>query len=389
MDNKYEYSYDVEDLDKVISDLELGIRPIGLDDHFLEEVRLRSLELQNPDGNEDLPESVNIQEKIKAKIEKKRREATKEDVHVETVTEEELARLRSEMEESIVRFNPHSQYHKTDEELYDTDDRRLIQDKLKTLKPVYYNQADYVAAIKIIQEAVKFSLANDYPLIGEEEAIRQFNTGEIKFTFSQMPKLMINYNTQITDPHTLAGVVSGEIELKNKNEITVKRKEVDPDRPGVEMPYRVIGPSETQMYLEYHNKGYNTPVSLMVKQASSVYNRYSMPGHGSKQLQTYRPSFNWGQPDAGMRYYEYIHGKKYSINNLMNDLNKSNDGLLNNVINTTASNFFNMLKYPDQSMYPGYYNTHNTLSNQHQVDNRASQIEQEILKQMRMNNSSL
>ena len=140
---------------------------------------------------------------MKEHIAKKKREATKQDVLIISLSDEQKRKLRADMETSIVRSNPNIQYNIPDEKLYSSEELRIVRQKLSRIKNCYYNQIDYINAVSIVREAIDYSLRSDYPWMSREEAVKAFNSGEIKFSYCNMPKLFINYQTQITDPEII------------------------------------------------------------------------------------------------------------------------------------------------------------------------------------------
>lgn len=390
-ENNNKYVYPVEELDKIIDQMSKGITPM-MSDQLQLEVKLRYKELQNElfDGDDEDIDTEDIKrhnEMMKQHLEEQRRKATKNDVVIIKLSEEQQKQIREDMEVSIVRPNPNSMYNLSDDELYSSEERKVIQQKLSRIKNCYYNQIDYVNAIKILKEAIEYSLANDYPWLSKEEAIKQFNEGKIKFTYCNIPKLYINYQTQITDKDVLKGIVTGEIELVDRDEKPQKKK-VNKDSEEVAYDYNIIGTTDYENMLKMHVKGYDTPISTIIKAKSTIYNRYSLPTNNRFSLNGNNKNdepmlFDWTQEDAGRKYFNLKHGKQYTVNDMIRDVNLDNDKALNNVLNINASEFMRSLKTVNNQQ-TGYSPA--IISTSLQPNPEAVQIEQNILNAIRMNN---
>lgn len=390
-ENNNKYVYPVEELDKIIDQMSKGITPM-MSDQMQLEVKLRYKELQNElfDGDDEDIDTEDIKrhnEMMKQHLEEQRRKATKNDVVIIKLSEEQQKQIHEDMEVSIVRPNPNSMYNLSDDELYSSEERKVIQQKLSRIKNCYYNQIDYVNAIKILKEAIEYSLANDYPWLSKEEAIKQFNEGKIKFTYCNIPKLYINYQTQITDKDVLKGIVTGEIELVDRDEKPQKKK-VNKDSEEVAYDYNIISSTDYENMLKMHVKGYDTPISTIIKAKSTIYNRYSLPTNNRFSLNGNNKNdepmlFDWTQEDAGRKYFNLKHGKQYTVNDMIRDVNQDNDKALNNVMNINASEFMRSLKTVNNQQ-TGY--NPDIVSTSLQPNPEAVQIEQNILNAIRMNN---
>lgn len=391
--NNYEYAYPVEELDKIIEQIDKGITPM-MSDQLALEVKIRYKQLQaeafGDDADIDAEDLKEHRELMRKHIEKKKREATKDDVMIIKLSDEQKSQLRSDMEVSIVRSNPNSSYNLPDDVLYSSEERRVIQEKLSRLKNCYYNQIDYTNAIKILREAIEYSLTHDYPWLTREEAVQQFNEGKIKFTYCNLPKLFINYATQITDPEILKGIVSGEITLKDRNEKPDNKNKNKNYNP-VSFDYEVTGKTDFDRMTELHRMGYDTPISPILKTKSTIYNRYSLPTTNRFSVSTVNNGngepilFDWSREGAGEEYFNMLHGKKTQVTDIIRYVNSENDNLLNNIVNTNAAEFLRSMKTSTQSNN-GYSRPDNLISTSLQVNEEAARIEQGILDAIRRNN---
>ena len=221
------YNYPVEKLDQLWHMIyDEGITPMMTPD-LKAEVELRYYECTHPDADEDDDEefltAVERHNKAVIRAEEEKRKSHSRNIVILDLTEEEEAELADGMSMSYIRSDPNSAYNLSDEDISSDETRRRLYKQLCSLGKVYYHQEDFRNAVSIILEAIEYSLRNDYPWLTYEEAVKQFNEGRIKYTFAQMPLLYIDYNTPISDPKTLAGIVTGEITLIDKD--------LEPEKP--------------------------------------------------------------------------------------------------------------------------------------------------------------
>lgn len=357
------YVYPVEELDKMIEQINQGITPI-MTDQMITEIQLRVKELQDEiteDDMEDDPDYV-VHQKMMAKIEAKKHASNKKDIVLLKISDEQKAKIREEMETSIVRDNPNIPYHISDDELYSSEERKAWETKLSRIKSCYYNQPDYVAAITTIREAIMYSLENDYPWLSKEEALKQFNEGKIRYSFNGLPKLYLNYTTQVTDPELLKGIITGEVKLVDKNErIAKKRIKSNP----IHYDYNVIQGDAYQYYVAMHKAGYDTPISTILNRKNTMYDRFALPASNrfaafnttSKPTVGVSMEFDWTQPYAGEKYFNLVNNKKTTASDIARAVNEMNGGMLKTVIGETLTTFQQSLRYANrhqqevQSMY--------------------------------------
>lgn len=389
MADKFEYSYPVEELDKMLEKMSKGIEPMGLSDDFKNELKIRYMELNEASLDDDEYDDYQTKKEdvLKKQIEKKRREATKNDVIIIKLTDEQKQTLTEEMSASIVRENPNLMYHMSDDQIFDSDEKRILYHKLSRLKNCYYTQADYVAAIRVIYEAIEYSLEHDYPWLTREEAIKAFNNGEIKFSYCNIPKLYINWNTQITDPSILKGIMTGEVVLKTKEESEPVRKRHVDYKP-IHYDYTITGSNQYNDMLQLQQRGYDTPIAPALKAKNGAFNRFALPGNNrfyvdaSKTNTNIPQEFDWMHEGAGKEYYNLVNNVKYGIYDIVRDVNVANNNQLNQVLSTNAANFLRALKTsgteaPQPIIQP--------LS----VNEKSVELERSILDAMRRNNPNL
>jgi vacuolar-type H+-ATPase subunit F/Vma7 len=353
---KIEYLYPVEELDKLIDQINEGLTPAGLNDQIVVELKLRMKErlseICDEDGLEEGDEDLISHERLKEHIKKEIHTTAKEDVMVITLNEKQKAKIREEMEVSIVRENPNLTYHIPDDKLYSSEEKREIETKLSRLGNCYYTQANYVNAVNIIKSAIEWSLKHDYPWMKYEDAVKQFNEGKIFYAFGNLPKLYTNYTTQVTDPEILKGIVNGDIELKDQNEVEEKKKYSNTPS---DYKYTIITGNAYQYYAEMHRRGFDTLLSPIFNRKTNKYDRFALPANNRFCVRTKREdrnpeleNFDWLQPEAGKRYNDLMHGKKYTTTDLIRDLNELNQGKLQNVLAQKFTDYRQMLVSPAQ-----------------------------------------
>lgn len=384
--NEWVYTYDKDELREIMEKLSKGISVI-MNDTLKEDLHMYQMELESEimDNEDEMEEfRQNHADMMKKKLEQKKRQARKDDVIVIELTEEQKRQLRADMEVSIVRNNPDLSYHKTDDELYGDAEKKEIYQKLAKLQKCYYNQPDYVNAVKIIFEAIRYSLKHDYPYMTYEEACREFNKGHIKFEYCQLPKLYLNWTTVIDDPMTLKGILNGTVTVITKDDEPKKKKKLDvvPERYEVE----VTGANEWNAMAEAHRKGYDTPISPVIKEATGSFSRFALPSsnffHQSKMEEKRAPvEFDWMRDGAGAEYYDIIHDKKYTTGDLLDDLNAANNHNLNHSLQSDIDGFLSDLKWSsNQEQRQGQLYQSNMIQTK---DAKAVQMEQSILQAMR------
>ena len=405
------YAFPTDELDSIIEQIEQGIQPM-ISDAMMNEVRLRQKELLKKMGTVDYSDIDSTdtaaiidkhKELMKKQIENERHKATKTDVIVIKISEEKKKEIREQMSSSIVRTNPNDRYNRTDEELYQSESRRAIELKLKSLRNCYYNQTDYQNAMSIILEAINESLKEDYPELGYEEAKKCFNEGKIKYSYKELPKLYINHSQMVTDKEMLCGIATGNVLLKDRKESIRESFEktllnTKPAKP-VNMHYTVTSSADYERFLDLHRKGYDTPISTALRYKSTIYNPTAMPAGSRFNFlgnnvdrsldENGEPIlFDWSKEGAGLRYFNMIHGKKTNVNDIMRFVNEQNGGRLGSFVVNNAVEFLSSMKDHGGYATPSYnYMIPNfaqpTTNKQYNVE--AARMEQQLLDSITIN----
>lgn len=390
MADQIKYSYPIKLLDELIGQIEDGILPMMTPD-LKAEVDLRRKELQHmidEDGDYDdaFQEEMQKHNDVMRKIQEERAKARKREQLILDLTPEEEAEIKAGCAEMYVRNDPNSPYNIEESVLAASAEEAQIKKQLESLGKAYYHQEDYRNALEIIRNAIEYSLKHDYPWMGYQEALEAYRRGEIKYKFGDLPVLFIGFDKQITDPKVLAGIASGEITLVDEDDAKPKKKRKRCTE-GVVLPTDIISQAEYTEYVRRHNAGWNTPISLMLKASSTMYNRYVMPPSTTwfnDDNNQGNFTINWDVPGADRAYYDLVHHiKKNPTNEIIEAFHKANNNGLNQVIGQSIRDFPALLAGTKDTK-PKF-----VLSTSLEASDEAVKIEQNILNLIRQNNPDL
>ena len=410
---KYVYKYPKDELDKLLEQIHHGIQPLISDDMMME-LQIREKEVAMKAFGDD--EGIDIddplvmkahQDEIRKALEKERRRASTNDVMVMTISEEQKALIRQQMSVSIVRPNPNDPYNITDDDLYRNKETREIMEKLKGLKHCYYNQADFTNAMTIIKDAIEFSLGKtghgDYPWMSYQEAKNEFNAGRIKFNWCDMPKLIINRITPVTDPEILKGVVDGDVMILNRtdddeDEVRKLNRKRNAQYKPINFEYTIEGENQYNQMVAAHKAGYDTPWSTAIKYKSTSYDPSAMPfasifgkNLGNNINKNAPLLFDWTKEGAGDEYFNLLHGKKTNSNDITSILNESNGGIINTVVTRNMNDFLKSMQNVNGLDNSGGYNYNlpnfmQPTENPTRFNEDAAAVERSLLASITMNN---
>ena len=400
--DKIEYTYPVEELDKMIEILQSGAKPM-MTDRMKVEVELRYQEYLSMQGYEDddtVTSLAEIQREMREKIESEKRKATRNQASFRQLPKRIQEQLAIEMSEAIVRKDPASVYNKTDEELFSDKEQKDIIMRLSKIRNAYYDPISYRSAIMAIHDAIDFSLRHDYPWLTYEEAVNEFNNGKIRYHFGNIPKLFLGYGTkQITDPQILAGIVSGEITILDRSEEKEKFKYQKklPYNP-IDYKYEMISDSEYQESVKLHNRGVDTPVGIILKSKAGLFDRLSLPFNFTVQPTAAELrrnetllQFDWMKPNAGIEYFHHKFGIPYggtdAILSAIYEANKDENGnqTLSQALVQNIPEFLRSASHPEYTQPYASVVTDGPLK----PTDRAAEIEADILNRIRSMNTSL
>lgn len=395
---EYIFTYDRDEIREIYEKMLKGIT-IPMNKALKEDIKqyVKLLNTISEDDDDDELAGLTKEERINHIMERHKREATKSDVILLELSDKQKAEIRKGMETSIVRPNPRMQYHKLDEELYDTAEKKEIYTALSRVDKCYYNQHDYVNAINTIIKAIKYSLEHDYPWLSKDEAYDAFNKGEIKFTYKQIPVLYTGWNKIIEDPKILAGIVTGRIDIiDEKSKKTRKKKEfVIPE--GVSnyehdnIKIDTVGVNEYNRQYQMHQHGIDNPLSTVIRAEIGTYSRFSLPTNNyfyksQEQINRQPLVFDWLQDDAGEKYYDIINNtKKDTISDIIDCVYEANDGNIKTNMQGDMESFLNHLRHPEKTNQHLLYESSLVQS----VDPNTVALEQSILQQMRNANPNI
>ena len=385
------YQYPVAELDRIIAEMEKGARPM-LTDLMKQEVELRKRELiamtegLDDDEEEGFDEIKSQHDKILEKIEEESRKATKATTQFRPLTKEQEEELEEDISGSYVRDQADSSYNQDDSELYQDQADKELAHRVSRIRNIYYEPASYRQAILTIRDAVITSLQRDYPWMSYQDAVDEFNDGHIKY-LGHIPKLFLGFGTkQVTDPKILAGIVDGSITVidkqKDDDNLRNKRKKKHTG-PGVKVDYSIITREERDQALIQYNSGMETPLSVVFKARSTIFNRLSMPfaPQRQQQIQPQIQSFDWLREGAGEEYYRLMNNiPEPSVASIMQSINADNDGQLNQAVMNNMSEFLAAMSCSDPS---GQYQIPQQDA---AVEAEAASIEATILDNLRRQN---
>lgn len=399
MADKIEYTYPVEELDKMISLFQSGAKPM-VPDRMKIEIDLRYQELLQETGygdDESFEALQEVHDSVQKAIEEKRRKATRKTAEFRQLPQKIMDALEEGMEVSIVRNIPNSNYNKTDEELYADAEERSIMQSLSRIRNAYFDPISFKAAYDTIRRAIFFSITHDYPWMTTEEAVSEFNKGKIKYQ-GIVPKLYLGFGVkEVTDPEILIGIINGEVVVKDRNDEDEDRfkDKANQKYTPVSMDYSVVGDTEYAEDVKLHNRGYDTPLSTVLKSKSGMFDRLSLPfnfagtafnqpGATSKRDEALL-AFDWFKPDAAEKYFALKYGKPYGTTDQFLDQVFKENGGLGSTIMQNMPEFIRSLNTATYSAVP-----YQSMARQNEeLMKTAASIEQNILNTIRSMNPTL
>lgn len=407
---KYQYSFPTDELDRILEQMQSGIQMMLSDEMQIElDMRYREKfeeitgeEYRDDDDSESNINRLKHQKMMREKIAKDRMKASTKDVIVINVSDEKKKEIREQMMTSIVRPNPNDPYNTTDDDLFRDTANKEIMEKLKGIKNCYYNQRDYINALKIIHEAIEFSLGKtghgDYPWLTYPEAVKEYNAGKIKFSWCEIPKLIVNRVSPITDPEILKGVLTGDVVILNRTEDDDEIKKLNKKKMAnykpINVDYDVTGETEYNQMQAAHKAGYDTPWSTGIKYKNTSYDPTALPFSSifssNKIKQNNVPDlFDWEKDGAGNEYYNLMCGKKPSANDIAAVLNKDNNNQINPIVTRNMNEFLYSMKHTNDNSGGYNYDMPNFIQaaeNPNNFNADAAAIEKQLLASITMNN---
>lgn len=397
------FTYPLEDLDRIIQQMDQGIKPFGMNERLKVEIELRRKQLKylisdyiDEDEEEGDISLAELHERMTAEIEKERRKATHEKATFRPLPADVYAQLCEDMQTSVVRMTPGDDYHKPDDVLYADKEQREIMRKLSSIRQAYHDPISWANAMKVVIKGIQYSLQHDYPL-GAEWAIKEFNAGRLKYTFGPIPKLFVGFGTkQITDTNILKGILSGEVKVISRDTEKEKLKSVKRKRgKPINVDYSIISQTEYEQSVALHNRGIDTPIGIMLKSKAGLFDRLSMPfqiaGYKSRQQQQREEQlmqFDWMREGAGREYYEKINDVQVDhVAQFMQDVQTANNGEITQSMMTDARQFLTGMSHPEIQTVNGmpYQDSYKPF----QPSERAQEIEKSIMDQIRRSNVGL
>jgi hypothetical protein len=386
-----------EHLRDLLEKIESGVEPMMTDLEKIElkkYIKMQESELFGDDEGDDVlteDEKEYRERVLKQSLEEAKRKARKTDVAVIRLSGEQKDQLREEMSSSLVRPNPNTLYNKSQDELYQSAEERIISEKIKRARNCYYDPAEWIAVINNIKAAIELELKSDkYIFLGNyEKRVQAFNEGKIKLKMP-LPKLYLNRVTPVTDPEMLKGIMSGDVEVVDRVALDVVKKKSYKDSPLVPAHMSIIGEAEHDWYAAWHRKGYETPISPAIRAKSTIYNRYITPterrhkAFGITDKNGVPIIFDW-EKDSPTEYFRQLHGLKTTAEDIVEDVKKNNGGKVNKVLLERMNKFFQAYKQGGlqvEDVKP------NWISSSLNVNPTVVKMEQDLLRSIQLNSST-
>ena len=342
-DDKYEYTVPTDVLDDYIDKMTRGVMPM-VDDITFKEIELRMHELASEVEDLDEDEEAALDalksdvKDIQARVKENKRKATRRDVAIFTLTEEQKATLRKQMSSSFVRMKP-SSYNVDEATDKANREYQILRKRASKIRRCYYHADDWINAVKTLLELVKYDKRN-YPWLSEEEYYKAFWSGEIKLDVI-CPILYLDYHTPIKDPVTLVGIFNGEITIEDEPAYDVSARPKLKDDTITMVPVTAYTDAESDYMQELSSKGYDTPINVIFKEShSSLYERF-MPVSKKKV-----------DPTRVQSYLSYISGSSkikdkkfepYEMNDIISYIHHINNDNLNTALNTNATKWLSQM----------------------------------------------
>jgi len=357
-EDDYVYTWDIDEIAKDAEQyMERGILPGIADEALISDIKHYVKEMRRA-AEEDDEEGfiMNKAEAVRKRIEQNRRKASTKDILIIKLTDEQKQQIRDDVSSSYVRNNHNLRYHKLDEELYDSQEKKEIYSKLSKLQSSYYNAPEWIAAMKVIMEAVEYSLKNDYPWYSHDQVVQMWNTGKIQLKLN-IPKLYTNWTTYITNPQTLKGIFSGEITVasandRNKKKSPAKERRYKTEPIPMHYDYQVTSPEEFAQMQQLHRQGYNTPLSPVLKSIAGTFNRFSLPENNyfytmQEQKERRPDSFDWMEDGAGRKFYNLVNNVKTDTYDIIDYIGEKNNNNINPAFRSNIDPFLKSLSNPE------------------------------------------
>lgn len=284
MSEKYQYTNPTDRLDDLIDKMARGSIPM-VDDLTMKEIEIRMNELaaQSATYEEDedaLEALISDTQKLKEQVDSNRRKATKNDVIIIQIPEDQKQKIRDDMDTSIVRSEL-SDYNKPDDDINNDREAASLKKRVSGLRRTYFHVEQWRAAIDTVMDAIKFD-RKKYAWLTEEEYYKSIADGTIKVNIV-IPLLMLDYNI-IKDPALLTSIYTGETVVVNQTTVDEDRRVKLKDDAGIEMDVIAYTPNEVAYMQDMAAKGYDTPINLLLKtKRSTLYDRFLPTTHNANK----------------------------------------------------------------------------------------------------------
>lgn len=344
MSEKYEYQVPLEVLDAHIDKLTRGILPM-VDDITMKEIEIRMHELTSDledelDDDENVANLIHDTEALKQKASESSRKATKTDVAIFTLTDEQKATLRDEMSVAFVRSEI-SDYNRSDDDLADDEEKRILKKRVSRIRRCYYHPEEWRSAIQTILDVIEYD-AQSYPWMDKKEYMRAIQTGQIKINVL-VPILFIDYHTPILDPELLISIFNGETIIEDKQEIDKSNKVRAKDDKVVYMKGIQFTDAEVKNMQNLSASGFDTPLNEIFKGThKNIYDRFLPTSKSEKIPKGIIREFLKEIKTA--KKYNGVDVVPYNTNDIVSFIHQANPGELNTSINSAMTKFMASLQ---------------------------------------------
>lgn len=360
----YQYTVPTDQLDDYIDKMTRGIMPM-VDDVTYKEIEIRMHELASEisdydEEDEEVVETLKQDVKeIQARVKDNKRKASRTDIAIFTLNDEQKATLRRQMSSSFVRKEP--SLYNTDEETEKVNkEYQTLRKRASKIRRCYYHADEWINAVKTLLALVEYDKRN-YPWYSDEEYYKAFWTGTIKLDVI-CPILYLDYHTPIKDPELLVGIFNGEISIEEEPSYDLSKRVKSKDDTVVKV---AGGEPFTNAEIDYMtdmaSRGYVTPINILLKnQHKSLYDRF-MPTSKTRvdasRVQSYLSYVNEGMKVKDHRF------EPYSENDIIGYIHAVNNGTLNTALNSNTSKFLAALGTVQETKVDLGFKTSDTLVN--------------------------
>ena len=362
--NDFTYQNPVERLDEFIDKMARGIMPM-VDEITMKEIELRMHELamevaDDEDNEEEVERLKNDVKTIKEKARETTRKATRKDIIIFTLTEEQKAQLMEDVSSSYVRKEM-SEYNIPADKITEDSEKALLQKRVAKIRRCYYHADEWIAAMKTLLDVVEYE-SKSYPWMSKKEYYQAFWNGTIKLNVL-VPILFMDYHTPIKDPELLGSIFRGETIVEKTPEIDRSNRVKLKDDVAVPMEVTIYTKAEIDAMKQLASAGYDTPVNMILKDTrKSIYDRF-LPLSKNKKNTAKGQVVNLLREVKRAKKFNGVEMVPYTANDIVHIIHKHNPDKLNTTINTAMDRFLASLQSNKTVKIDTSFNANDVLVN--------------------------